>query len=197
MPEHLKHHEKQPHAGEHLNNHEATEAKKNLERLKEDAEKAKHTEQHRDLAEIHKSIKEKAVDSDKVVIDKEDETPSQPILGVQRELKADAYKRTLKTVQRELNTTDRAFSKVIHQPLIETISNVSEKTIARPSALLGGGITALIGSSIVLYMSKHYGFPYSTFLFFALFVAGFGLGVLIEFGLRLTVKKRSTGHRRS
>jgi Fe2+ transport system protein B len=197
MAERLRQHEQQPHTGEHLKNHEAAEAKKNLERIKDDAEKASKNEKHRDLTEIHKSIEEKALDSDKVVIDKEDETPAQPILGVQRELKADAYKRTLKTVQRELKPTERTFSKVIHQPLVETISNVSEKTVARPSALLGGGITALLGSSIVLYMSKHYGFPYNTFLFFALFVAGFGLGVLIEFALRFTVQKRSARRRRA
>lgn len=196
MAEHLRQQHEHHTSSEHHKGHEA-KTKQNLERLKADAEKAKHSEKERDIAEIHKTIEEKAVSSEQIVIDKKHETHEQPVFGTQKQLKADAYKRTLKTVQRELKPTDRAFSKVIHQPFVETLSNVSEKTIARPSALLGGGLTALLGTSIVLYMSKHYGFRYNTFLFFALFIIGFGIGILIEFGLRSTARKRPARRHRA
>ena len=191
MSEHLKHRPEHDHKSEQLKNLEH-DARKNLERLHEEAEKAKDKESQRDISEIHKTIEEKARSAKEISVHGHPEAREDAVLGVQQELKADAYKKTPKTIQKELKPTERTFSKVIHQPLVETISNVSEKTIARPSALLGGGVMALLGSSLVLYMSKHYGFAYNTFLFFLLFVVGFVVGVAIEFALRAVSRRRSS-----
>lgn len=106
-----------------------------------------------------------------------DETHS---FGITRELKQDAYNRTLKKIQGNLGTSDRIFSKVVHQPVIEKVSNGLAKTIARPSAFLGGSLGALLGSAILVYMSRHYGFSYNYAAVFATFVIGYITALTIE-----------------
>ena len=72
-------------------------------------------------------------------------------------------------------------SKFIHQKIIESVSEVGAKTIARPSGIIGGGLLALVGSLLVLVVARKVGFevPYS--LFAVLFIIGFVLGLIVEF----------------
>lgn len=77
----------------------------------------------------------------------------------------------------------------MHNKAVEKVSDGIGKTVARPSGILGGGIVSLLGSCILLYMSKQYGFEYNFFVFFALMGGGFLLGVVLElciFALRRT-----------
>lgn len=94
-------------------------------------------------------------------------------------------KQSLSQVQRELMPLERGLSKVIHQPAIRAASEVSAKTITRPSGLLGGGLLAFLGSSAYLFMAKYIGFRYNYLVFLLLFVGGFLLGLLLEMLVRL------------
>ncbi|HTE58545.1 MAG TPA: hypothetical protein VK694_07430 [Verrucomicrobiae bacterium] len=145
-------------------------------------------EHDHNIDKIQASIHKEAVSGKDVAIEHH-RSESQPALGLQRELKATAYQKTLHKVQARLNPTQRSFSKVIHQPLVESVSEASAKTVARPSGILGGGLVALIGSGGLLYMAKHYGFKYNYFVFIALFLAGFLVGSAIELSVR-AVKRR-------
>ncbi len=177
---------------EKLSDNLEAERRAQLDRLKENAEKeAKAAEKPTDLTEIQRTIEEEALSGQQTAIDKAPTEAEQPSLGMQQQLKNDAYKRTMNKIRNDLNPVERRFSKVIHNPVIETISEASGKTIARPSAIIGGGLLSLVGSSAVLYMSKHYGFSYNTFTFFGLFAIGFLAGILIEFGLKLVRRKQS------
>lgn len=97
-----------------------------------------------------------------------------------RDIKGQAYTQVLQKVRSRLSPAERTFSKVIHQPVIDAVSEISGKTLARPSAILGGGITALIGSGAILYMSKHYGFEYNFFVYILFLIVGFGAGITLE-----------------
>lgn len=108
------------------------------------------------------------------------ETQEQPILGVQRALKLDAYDRTIRKVRTRLNPVDRTLSKFIHNKNIEPISDLGSKTFARPSAILGGGFVSLVGSGVVLYLAKNYGFEYNLSIFFILIGIGFFAGLILE-----------------
>ncbi len=99
---------------------------------------------------------------------------------ITRATKKAAYKKTLGHVRRQLPKRERAFSKVIHQPVVEKLSDVGSKTVARPSGVLAGGICALLGSTFVFYMAKHYGFEYNFLVFILLLVIGFGVGLVVE-----------------
>ncbi len=105
-------------------------------------------------------------------------------------LKKDAYKQILKSTQAKLSGPSRSFSKFIHNPKVEAVSEISSKTIARPSGLLGGGLGAFLGSSIVLYMTKHYGFEYNYSFLIVTFCVGFGIGLAFELVIRLFKKAR-------
>lgn len=102
------------------------------------------------------------------------------------DLRKITFKKEIKHIQRKLNKGDRLGSRIIHQPIIKNVSEVSAKTITRPSGLLGGGITAFLGTSIYLYLTKHIGLKYNYSMFLFLLIAGFILGVLIEALIRLT-----------
>lgn len=102
---------------------------------------------------------------------------------INRELKNMAFNRTLRRTQSKLPAPARAFSKVIHQPVVEAVSDAAGKTIARPSGMLLGGIFAFVGSSIFLWVSRHYGYEYNFLLFLAFFIGGFFIGLLVELGI--------------
>ena len=120
--------------------------------------------------------------------DKDRGESSGPVF-VNRKMKNNAYKKEITRVQANLKGTEKAFSKLIHNESIESISNLGSKTIARPSGLLGGGLLALLGSSAYLWVSKHYGYEYNFFLFIALLVVGYFVGIILELLVRMVFGK--------
>lgn len=86
----------------------------------------------------------------------------------------------IKRVQKHLKPSERRFSKVIHNPKVEIISDIAGGTFARPSGLLYGGIFSLLSSLSLYLLSKHYGYEYSYFVGILFFVGGFGFGLLVE-----------------
>ena len=111
---------------------------------------------------------------------------------VSSQLKAMGRQRTLNNVRRQMNAPSRWVSQVIHQPVIEKISDAAAPTLARPSGLLGGGFFALLGTSVLLYITRHYGYRYNYLVFIALFVGGFFAGLLLELLIKLLVRRRQS-----
>jgi hypothetical protein len=95
-------------------------------------------------------------------------------------LKESARKQSLRSVRRNLKPQDRVLSRIIHQPLVSAISEVAEKSVARPSALLAGGFFSLVSSIGVLFIAKYYGYEYNFLVGIVSFVGGFTAGLLIE-----------------
>jgi hypothetical protein len=108
-----------------------------------------------------------------------------------KELKGIALKKELKHIRSRLGSTDKLGSKIIHNPVVRSISEVSSKTISRPSGLLGGGIVAFLGSGAYYYLTKHIGLRYNYLLFTLLFIAGFIVGLAIELGVYSLGSKKS------
>ncbi|MCA9349366.1 hypothetical protein KC878_04490, partial [Candidatus Saccharibacteria bacterium] len=88
-------------------------------------------------------------------------------------LRSHTYRNILRSTQRKLNKLDRGMSKIIHRPLVERTSETAAKTIARPTAILTGGVSAFVGSIIVLYYAKRSGFSVGLSLFIILFAGGY------------------------
>lgn len=163
------------HAGEHKEHHERVRA-----HHEKAAEHARREQSELNLAKLREQAKSHAETATRQTVEKHaDKTPSAP-LGTQHALKADAYMQTLSRIQKRLNPRERTFSKVIHNKTVDTISNVGAVTVARPSGILGGSICAFIGSLVLYFMSRHYGFRYNYLMLFLLFVVGFAVGGLIE-----------------
>ena len=182
--------EQAPKSHEHDKSHEqAHDDREKHEKLKETVEagkQAKH-EAKDNLDEIRSSIEKEATKSEDNQRKQEaeaddDKGPSSVVID--RNLKKKAYKKELHRVQTHLPKTQRAFSKVIHSRGVEAVSEVTGKTVARPSGLLGGGIVAFVGTLGLVLISRHYGYSYNFFVFIALLVGGFFLGLIIELVVR-------------
>lgn len=91
-----------------------------------------------------------------------------------------SYKKTLENVQDQLSAPSRAFSKVIHNPVVEKTSDAIGNTVARPNLIISGALGA-IASVIVYFIAKRYGYLLSGSETIILFVAGWSIGAVIEY----------------
>ncbi len=92
-----------------------------------------------------------------------------------------SYKHQMQRVQAELPPAQRAFSKVIHNPVVEKTSEAVGNTVARPNAILAGAMTAFFLVLAVYLVAKHLGYPLSGFETIGAFIVGWVLGVLYDF----------------
>lgn len=155
-------------------------SRKNIERIKALAAQEKQPTDN--LEALQATIKQEAL-SQKELQPKEPTSQPKPVYG-QKELKQQAFDRTMDKVRSELSPVERQLSKFVHQKTVDRISTVGAKTVARPSGILGGGIAACLGSSFILYYAKHLGFTYNYGVFVVLFFGGFLLGILVELVMR-------------
>lgn len=170
----------------------SAELETNLERLKEHAEQAEKDPLQKHVESLQQSAEAQAISGKEFNVgDKQGENSQQSYGGIHKQLKTDAYKRTIRKIQASLPLPERSLSRVIHQPTIDAISNVAGKTIARPSGLLGGGFVALVGSAIFFYLARNYGFTYNYAVIFMLFVAGFVFASLLEIIVRFVLRNRT------
>lgn len=169
----------------------SVESGKNQERLQERAEQAEIDPLQKHVESLAQAAETQAISGKELNVgDKQGESSVQTF-GVQKQLKNDSYKRTMRKVQAQLPLPARVMSRVIHQPAVDAISNAAAKTVARPSGILGGSIIAFLGSSAFLYMAKHYGFSYNYAVLFMLFVGGFALGLLLELIVRVVFRRKA------
>ncbi|MGI9028318.1 MAG: hypothetical protein ACR2FM_05780 [Candidatus Saccharimonadales bacterium] len=152
------------------------------EKRREAAEKAAEHDLRNSLEAIQERV-EKAARS-KAEVDAADgraETyASESPIDLGTQFKGHAYQQQIQRVQQKEKPAERAFSKFIHQPVIEEISQLAEDTIARPSGLLAGGLFSAVSSLLVLWICRHYGYEYNFIIGLGGFVAGFVIGLLVE-----------------
>lgn len=180
MSEHSPLHEgHKPHENLHDGEHLARIEKTKLQ----EAELAQNEKAKENLSHILKQAESQAESAKSINIDKHDDNEPDTAVGMQQLLKADAYRHTLRTIQRKLPKPARMFSKIAHSNVVESVSEVSAKTVARPSGFLGGSIFSFAGSLALLYFARHYGFTYNYATFFILFILGFMAGVVTELAI--------------
>lgn len=90
------------------------------------------------------------------------------------------YKQTMNNIQSQLSAPSRAFSKVIHNPVVEKTSEAVGNTIARPNLVIAGALGAI--ASIIIYsIAKRYGYPISGSETIVLFALGWLAGAVVEY----------------
>jgi hypothetical protein len=109
---------------------------------------------------------------------------------INKQLKDMAFSRSMTRTRKKLSKPSRAFSKVIHAPIVDKSSEFVGKTVARPSGMLTGAFLAFIGTSALLWITKYYGYTYNYLLVILLFVGGMVLGLALE-GLYKVLRKKS------
>lgn len=170
---------------------EALKSHERERQIIEAGKQAKH-ESEDSLESIRSSIEK---ESAKAEIEKpgreasEEESKVRPTI-IDRTLKGKAYQKELHRVRSHLSKPQKSLSKFIHAPVVEKVSEVSGKTVARPSGLLGGGLVAFLGTLALVIMTRYYGYEYNFFVFIALLIGGFFLGLLLELIIRAVVSSR-------
>jgi hypothetical protein len=155
---------------------EAAERKIKAELEKKESDLARKQEKSKE-AEEKKSEKAKEVEK----------KPKTPLTKAEQKR---VYKKELGKIQTQLPAGSRAFSKVVHNPVVETVSNAAEKTILRPSVLIGGAVVGIGMGLVVYFAARVYGYPLPNWLLLVLLILGGVLGVLIELILKLAGKTR-------
>ena len=92
-----------------------------------------------------------------------------------------SFSKQMSVVQAELSPVEKTFSKVIHNKTIETISDWSAASIARPNALLSASIVAFFLTGALYVFAKYIGFRLSGFEIIGTFALGWGLGLLYDY----------------
>lgn len=100
---------------------------------------------------------------------------------IEKKHKDESYKRTIKRVQSELPTTQRTFSKVIHNNIIEKTSELVGSSIARPTSILYGGIFAFFITLGSYYIAKKIGYSLSGSETIIAFIVGWLFGIIIDY----------------
>jgi flagellar biosynthesis GTPase FlhF len=167
-------------AHEHAQAHPEKRAERHLSHAEE--QQKKH-EQEKNLEHARHEAAHEAQSAEEIadkLAGRAQESPQYEEMHANRELKEMAYQRLLNRARRHMSPYSRAMSHIIHQPIVETVSEVTGKTVGRPSGILGGGILALAGTTAYYYIAKHYGYNYNSFVFLLLLVCGFIAGWVLE-----------------
>lgn len=90
------------------------------------------------------------------------------------------FRATMHSVRKEMSAPERQFSKFIHRPVVEKVSEVAGKTVARPSGIAGAAVAAFIGLLTVYGIAKFAGFTLSGSEMPLLLAGGFIMGLITE-----------------
>lgn len=110
--------------------------------------------------------------------------------GISKKEKTASYKKHMKQMQAELPAPQRAFSKVIHSPVVEKSSEFIGGTVARPNAILSGAIVAFFLVLVVYVVAKNLGYVLSGFETIGAFIVGWVIGILYDYFKVLVTGKR-------
>lgn len=117
-----------------------------------------------------------------------DRAPSLP--HATKKQRADSYTATIRQIQSEMNRSSRTFSKVIHNPTVEKLSDAIGSSAARPNAVLAGSIAATFLTLAVFLIAKQYGYRLSGFETIATFMLGWALGLIYDYARLLFPTRR-------
>lgn len=181
------------------NRHESHSSKESFDiaaEVKKGLEKAEKGEQHDDQAEqkasaetIRKSIETTAVSGKEMNPSKPESTQQSQSFAAHAKLKLDSYKKLLDTTREQLPKPEQYFSSFVHKPIIETVSEVASKTVARPVGIALGSLLTFIGVTVTLFLSHRYGFTFNYLLFVLFFVGGYVATTILELSYKLLSKR--------
>ena len=106
--------------------------------------------------------------------------------------RSDSYAATMRQIQSEMNASSRAFSKLIHNPSVEKLSDAVGSSLARPNAVLAGSMAATFLTLIVFLIAKQYGYRLSGFETIGTFFVGWALGLIYDYSRVMLSGRRSS-----
>lgn len=181
----------------HENNNHSQEidraASERLKNLELESNKVEHKKDNSEqINKILESVEKSAKKSEDLAKHHQHQKTAQHQKGsIGSQFKKQALKSNLRRIQKELPTWQRPFSKFVHNQTVNQISEVGAETIARPSALLTGGLFSFIASLVVLVICRYYGYEYNYLIGLVALLGGLFLGIIIELTMRLFSRKKT------
>lgn len=106
---------------------------------------------------------------------------SEPQRPANKQEKRTKFTEIMQDTQKHMSPGSRAFSKVIHNPAVERVSEVGGKTIARPNAILSGSVSAFVLVLAVYLIARYYGYPLSGTETIVAFTLGWIIGLMFDY----------------
>lgn len=164
---------------EHHLNPESSKEQLDAIRNELESRAEKHADRSESVENLSKKVEQHAISGKELAPHHSTERKHHPVF-INKQLKDMAYSRSMTRVRKHLSAPARVFSLAVHSKFLERPSEFAEKTIARPSSLLGGAFVSAIGTTILLWLTKRYGYEYNYLAVILLFVGGMILGLVIE-----------------
>jgi chromatin segregation and condensation protein Rec8/ScpA/Scc1 (kleisin family) len=101
-----------------------------------------------------------------------------------------SFEQTMEHVRKDLPRSTRPFSRLIHRPAVERTSDFIGNTVARPNAILAGGISAFVVVLGLYLYAKYAGFALRGSETAIAFAAGWIIGILFDFFKTMITGKR-------
>lgn len=92
-----------------------------------------------------------------------------------------AFRSTMRQARTHLNPFQRVFSHFIHVKPIAVTSDIIGGTLARPTALLCGALTAVAATLVLYGTAKYFGYHLSGSESLVAFGIGWVIGIIIEY----------------
>lgn len=161
------------------------------EALQERLERASEATHESDVESIrHEVLKEaKSSEHEKKHHEKADDTPERRKGPTSRAERDESFTAAMSEIQTHMSAPSRAFSKLIHNKAVETVSDAVGNTVARPNAILSGSVFAFIATISVFLIAKNIGFELTGFETIGAFTFGWALGLVYDF-LRVMITGR-------
>lgn len=133
-------------------------------------------EKHNEALEQAKSVED--IDDSQAT----QETEKQPARAISsKQERSHAYQRIMTDTRDQMSGPSKAFSKFVHNPVVEKVSDATAATLARPNALLAGSVSAFIIVLGVYLIARNFGYPLSGSETLLAFVIGWVFGLLYDF----------------
>ncbi|MFZ1257965.1 MAG: hypothetical protein WAQ25_00665 [Candidatus Saccharimonas sp.] len=101
-----------------------------------------------------------------------------------------SYNATMKEVRSQMSRPSQVFSTIIHNPVVEKVSDAVGSTIARPNAILSGSVAAFVVTLVIYLVARYYGYPLSGAETIASFALGWALGLIYDYFRLLALGKK-------
>lgn len=147
-------------------------------------------DRHEKVAAAHHEAKKEALFAAEAAPAEKHHAPSPSAPRLTSKDVARTYQQTMAHVRAHMSKPAQAFSKIIHQPTVEKVSDSVGGSVARPNAIVAGSLTALVTISIVYLIARHYGYQLSGFETIGAFVIGWVVGLIYDYA-RVGLAKKS------
>ena len=115
-----------------------------------------------------------------------DQSPAQRRGPASKRERNASFDATMSEVRSQMSAPSRAFSNVIHNPVVEKVSDAVGGTVARPNAIASGAIFSFIFTLGIYLIARFNGYPLSGTETIASFALGWVVGLIYDY-LRLLV----------